>query len=126
MTDCVSMESKTCRFGYGGIRVNVTLQYLQFEGIKPPVGAGTRILDKDRNKIGDWEFTGCRLHILFNTMEEVKTLCNSLSEIEENRGGAFTFKGITFDFWAYEQASMNIVKEAMELIKFNMMQLIAC
>lgn len=126
MTDCVNMETKTCIFGYGGIRVEAIMQYLQFKGIKPPMGAGTRILDDNGNKIGEWEYTGSKLHILFNTMTEIKTMCDLLIEIEKNKGGSFTFKGVTFDFWVYEQASMDIVKSAMEKVKLSMTRLIAC
>ena len=124
--DYVNMETKTCIFGYGGIRVDTVMQYLQFNGIKPPMGAGTRIFAANGDKIGDWEDTGSELHILFNTMTEVKTVCDLLSEIEKNHGGTFTFKGITFDFTRYEQASMNIVTYAMQKIKFYLTMLIAC
>ena len=126
MIDCINMETKTCIFGYGGIRAEVIMQYLQLKSIRPPMGAGTQIFDKEGNKIGDWEDTGSKLHILFNTMTEIKTVCDLLSEIEKNQGGSFTFKGITFDFTRYEQVSMNIVKHAMEKVKFGMTQLIAC
>lgn len=126
MTDCVNMETKTCIFGYGGIRVKSIMQYIYFKGIKPPMGAGTRILDDNGNKIGDWEYTGSELHILFNTMTEIKMVCDLLDEIEKNQGGAFFFNGITFDFTRYEQASMNIVQSAMENVKLNMTRLIAC
>ena len=124
--DCVNMETKTCIFGYGGIQVKTFLQMICFEGIKPPMGAGTRILDEEGNKIGNWEYTDSELTVLFNTMTEIKTVCDLLSEIEKNQGGSFTFKGITFDFTRYEQASMNIVKAAMENVKLNMLRLMAC
>lgn len=122
----VNTETKTCIFGYGGIRVKPLLQYVEFYGIKPPVGAGTYILDENRNKIGDWEYTGSKLSILFNTMEEVREIRSLLSKIEDNQGGSFVFKGITFDFTAYEQASMNIMKSALEHVTFAMLRLIAC
>lgn len=126
MTDCVNMETKTCIFGYGGIKVGVILQMIEFKGIKPPVGTGTKIFDKEGNKIGNWEYTGSRLNILFDTMTEIKTVCDLLSEIEKNQGGSFTFKGITFDFARYEQASMDIVKSVMEDVKLGVLRLIAC
>lgn len=117
--DCVNMETKTCIFGYGGIQVKTFLQMICFKGIKPPVGAGTRILDKEGNKIGDWEYTGSQLNVLFNTMTEIKIMCDLLDEVEKNQGGVFIFKGITFNFVKYEQASMNVVKEGMEKVKFS-------
>jgi hypothetical protein len=126
MTDYVNTETKTCIFGYGGIRVKSVMQYIYFYGIRPPVGAGTYILDEEGNKIGDWDYTGSKLNVLFNTAEEVHTVNNLLNEIEENQGGSFTFKGITFDFTTYEQASMNIMKSAMELVTLALMRLIAC
>lgn len=126
MIDYVNMETNTCIFGYGGIRVKPVMQYIHFYGIKPPVGAGTYILDENGNKIGDWEYTGSKLNVLFNTTEEIHTVNNLLSEIEKNKGGSFTFKGITFDFTTYEQASMNIMKSAMEHVTFALMRLIAC
>lgn len=126
MTNCVNMETKTCVFGYGGIHVKPFLQTIHFKEIKPPQGAGTHILDKDGNKIGDWKYTGNQLDILFRTLIEVREMLSLLSEIEKNKGGSFTFKGVTFDFWVYEQASIDIVKSAMEYIQWNMLRLIAC
>lgn len=126
MIEYVNMETKTCIFGYGAIRVKPILQYVEFYGIKPPMGAGTHILDENGNKIGDWEYTGSKLSILFNTMAEVREIRSLLSKIEDNQGGSFTFKGITFDFTAYEQASMNIVKSAMEHVALSITRLIAC
>ena len=124
MTDCVNMETRTCVFGYGGIRVGVRLQMLDFAGIRPPVGAGTQIFGKDGSKIGDWEYTGSHLGIMFHNMIEIKAVCARLDEIEKNRGGSFTFNGITFDFTKYEQASMDVVKSAMEDVKLNVLRLI--
>lgn len=126
MTDCVNMETKTCIFGYGGIRVEAIMQYLQFKGIKPPMGAGTHIFDEKGNKIGDWEDTGSKLCILFNAMTEIKIMCDLLDEVEKNHGGVFVFKGITFNFMKYEQASMDVVKSAIEKVKFSMTRLMAC
>lgn len=126
MIDCVSMETRTCIFGYGGIRVKPVLQTILFQEIKPPQGVGTRILDEDGNKIGDWEYTGNQLSIMFNTLTEVKEMFNLLSEIEKNQGGSFTFKNVTLDFTTYHQESVRIIKAVLEYIKMNMLRLIAC
>ena len=126
IVDCVNMKTKTCVFGYGGIHVSVLMQRIECYSIKPPLGAGTKILDKDGNKIGDWEYTGNQLNVLFNTITEFKEMCSLLSEIETNKGGTFTFKGITFDFTKYEQESMNIVKQAMRFVELNFIRLMAC
>jgi hypothetical protein len=120
------METKTCFFGYGGVEVDVAMQMIRFRGIKPPVGAGTHIYDENGNKIGDWEYTGNNLHVLFNTMDEVNNVCDWLKAIEDGQGGLFTFNGVTFDFVKYEQASMEAVKCAMKMIKRNMVLLMAC
>ena len=45
MNDYVNIETKTCFFGYGGIQVSTFFQSLILKGIKPPMGAGTRIID---------------------------------------------------------------------------------
>jgi hypothetical protein len=126
MTDCVNMETKTCFFGYGGVHVSVVCQSLRLYGIKPPVGAGTHIYDENGNKIGDWEHTVNNLYVLFNTMNEVNHVCDLLKAIEDSQGGSFTFKGVTFDFVKYEQASMEVVKSAMEMVRRNMVFLMAC
>ena len=126
MTDCVNMETKTCIFGYGGIRVVPFLQTIQFQEIKPPQGAGTTILDENGNKIGDWEYTGNNLCIKFDTVAEVKEVLELLSETEKNQGGSFVFKGVTFDFTTYHQASMRAVKAGVELVKLDIIRLIAC
>lgn len=126
MTDCVNIETKTCIFGYGGIDIGIDMQALVFMGIKPPVGAGTQIWEKDGTKIGNWEFTGSRLYVMFSTMDEVNAVCEHLNAIEAENGGSFVFKGVTFDFTAYMQESMEVVKSAMALVKRNILYLMAC
>ena len=126
MIDYVNTETRTCVFGYGAIRVVPFLQTIKFQEIKPPQGAGTRILDENGNKIGDWEYTGNQLSIMFSTLTEIKELLELLSEIEKNQGGSFTFKDITFDFTTYHQASMRAVKSSVELVKFDIIRLMAC
>ena len=126
MTDCVNMETKTCFFGYGGIDVSLVGRMIAFKGIKPPLGAGTQIWNKDGNKIGDWEFTGHDLCILFNTIDEINDMFNALKEIEECKHGSFTIKDVTLNFVEYKQVSMDIVKQAMHYVKRNMILLTAC
>ena len=126
MTDCVNMETTTCFFGYGGIDVSVIGRSIVFRGIKPPMGAGTQIWDKSGNKIGNWEFTGSCLCILFNTMDEINDMFNALNEIEKHKWGSFTVKDVTLNFVEYKQVSMDIVKQAMSYVKRNMTLLIAC
>lgn len=126
MIDCVDMETNTCIFGYGGIDVGVIGTTILFKGIKPPQGAGTRIWNKDGTKVGEWEYTGSQISVLFNTMSEIETVCNCLKTIEENQDGLFKFKDITFDFTEYKQVSMNIVKTAMRDVRLNILQIMAC
>ena len=127
MIDCVDMKTNTCIFGYGGINVGVISQTIIFKGIKPPQGAGTKIWNDDcTEKIGEWDYTGSTISILFKTMDEIKTVCDCLKNIEENQGGLFKFKDVTFDFMKYEQESMNIVKTAMRDVRLNMLQIMAC
>lgn len=126
MNDYVNIETKTCFFGYGGIQVSTLFQSLILKGIKPPMGAGTRIIDHDGNKIGDWEYTGSRVTILFNNLDEVKEICNMIDYIEDNQGGAFEFKGLTFDFTKYEHASVGILRRGMDMIKKAILLVSAC
>lgn len=126
MIDYVNMETKTCLFGYGGIEISVCAQIIQFAGIKPPMGAGTRIREEDGTKIGDWEHTGSKLSVLFNTMDEAHTVCDLLQNVEDNQGGLFEYKGVIFDFTEYKQASMEIIKKAMRSVKRNIASLLAC
>ena len=126
MIDYVNMETKTCFFGYGGIAVETYFQILILKGIKPPVGAGTQILKYDGTKVGDWEYTGSQLSVLFNTLDEVQEVCNILDDIENNKGGSFEFKGVVFDFTTYEQASVSILRESMEHVIKGILLSLAC
>lgn len=125
MTDYVNMETKTCFFGYGGIAVETFFQILILKGIKPPMGAGTRIFDNG-TKIGEWEHTGSKLSMLFNTLNEAQKFCNMLDDIENNKGGSFEFKEVVFDFTTYEQASVRIIREAMENVRRGILLSLAC
>ena len=126
MTDYVNMETKTCFFGYGGIAVEAFFQCLILKGIKPPMGAGTQIVDDNGNKIGEWEHTGNRLSVVFNTLDEVQEVCNILDDIKNNKGGSFEFKGVIFDFTTYEQASVRVLREAMERVRKGIIFSLAC
>ena len=126
MINCVDTETKTCFFGYGGIKVDANVRYLALYGIKPPVGAGTRILDNLGQKIGDWEYTGNNFLICFTSYEEANRVNNCLKEVEKNQGGTFKVDDITFDFTKYEQASVDIVREAMSFIIRNFLFCMAC
>ena len=127
MTDCVNRETRTCVFGYGGVRVEYVANTILFEGIKPPVGAGTHIFDKDNGqKVGDWEYTGHVVRIELCSMAEVETLHNLLSEVEANYGGSFEFKGITLDFTHYKQISMDVVVRVVLHAKRQLCFLLAC
>lgn len=126
MTDYVNMETKTCFFGYGGIAVATFFQILILKGIKPPMGAGTQIIDYNGTKIGDWEHTGSKLNVLFNTLDETQEVCNMLDDIENNKGGSFEFKGVVFDFTTYEQASVKALREAMKNVKRGIVLSLAC
>ena len=64
--------------------------------------------------------------MLFNTINEVQTVCDLLKNVEDNQGGSFEFKGVIFDFTVYKQASMEVVKKAMKLVKRNVISLMAC
>lgn len=126
MIDCVNMETKTCFFGHGGIDVGISMQTIHFRGIRPPMGAGTLIREEDGTKVGDWEHTGGMLSVLFNTMDEAETVCDLLKKVEDNQSGSFEFKGVVFDFTVYKQASMEIVKNAINFVKKNIISLMAC
>lgn len=120
MADFVDMDSKTCIFGYGAIKISIFGQKILFEGITP-VGAGTAILNQTGPttlKIGKWEFTGSKLHITFDTVSEIRQFCEKLKYIEKSQGGIFTFKGITFDFNTYSQDSIDLVKAAVKWAKY--------
>lgn len=127
MVDYVDIKTNTCFFGYGGIDVGVIGQTIIFKGIKPPQGAGTKIWnDGCTEKIGDWEYTGSKISVSLKTMDEIETVCGCLKSVEENQGGSFKIKDVTFDFTKYEQASMNIVKSAIRYARLNMLQIMAC
>ena len=127
MVDYVDIKTNTCFFGYGGIDIGVIDQTIIFKGIKPPQGAGTRIWNVDcTEKIGDWEYTGSKISVSFKTMDEIKTVCDCLKSVEENQGGSFKIKDVTFDFTKYKQESMNVVKCAIGYAKLNMLQIMAC
>ncbi|MBQ3543481.1 MAG: hypothetical protein IJA34_00590 [Lachnospiraceae bacterium] len=125
MINCIDIKNKFCVFGYGGISVNTVGQRIIFKGIKPPVGAGTQLYDNDK-KVGEWEYTGNEISILFNTIDEIKIICDCLNLVEKNQMGLFEFKDITFDFMEYKQVSMDIVRAAIEKVRLNIIKLMAC
>lgn len=126
MTDYINMETKTCFFGYGGIAIYNCFQFLILKSIKPPLGAGTMLIGPDRTKIGNWEYTGSKLSIRFNTLDEVREVCNMLNDIESNNGGSFEFKGIVFDFTTYEQESIIVLRKVMERVRNSIVLSMAC
>ena len=122
----IARENKICIFGYGAIDIGVSSTFIIFHEIKPPQGAGTRIWNKDGTKVGNWEHTGKKITLHIESLSEVTMLVNLITAIEESRGNSFTFKGVTFDFTKYEQASINVVKTAINDLRLNMLMLIAC
>lgn len=127
MNEFVDTRINNCRFGYGGIHLSSCMQILMFREIKPPIGAGNKLFDKENNiKIGDWEYTGNRLSIDFENIYEIESFYASLKKIEEDKGGVFKFKDITLDFTEYKQESLDVVKSVMRGIESNVMRLLAC
>ena len=125
--DCVDLKNNTCFFGYGGVQVSVIFFTIRFKGVKPPIGAGNPLWDKeDGAKIGEWEWTGSELSVRFVSLDELKVFANQLKEIEKKQTGSFEFKGVTVDFTHYAQESMDIVSDAVEYVRMNMLQAVAC
>jgi len=62
---------------------------------------------------------------VFNSIEEVQTVYNLLKNVENNQGGSFKFKEVVFDFTEYKQASMDVIKDAMRVVKRNVTLLMA-
>ena len=124
--DYVNMETNTCFFGYGGVAVKTFFQRLILSGIRPPMGVGTQITDKDLNKIGDWEYTGKNLFITFKNMDEVHDICNKLDIIEINKGGSFEFKGVVFDFMNYDPESVRVLRKKLEKVEKGILFSVAC
>ena len=128
MIDFVDMKSKTCIFGYGGVKISIPGQVILFEGITPPMGAGAEILDKNgvtTVKVGNWEFTGSKLMIVFDSLSDIQNISENLDKIEKAQGGSFEFKDITLDFNVYKQESMDVVKSAVKWAKYNIISLMA-
>ena len=127
MNEFVDIRINNCRFGYGGIFINISYQMISFCEIKPPVGAGNYVFDKEDNiKIGDWEFTGNKLTIFFDNLDDVQKFETALDKTEELKGGFFKFKDVILDFTKYEQASLDIVRNAVKRVKLNIISLSAC
>lgn len=125
--DCVDVNTKTCFFGYGGVQVSVMNFIIRFKGVKPPIGAGNPLWNKDDGtKIGEWEWTGSELSVHFVSLEELKMFANQLKEVEKKQMGSFEFKGITIDFTHYAQESMDIISDAVGYVRMNMLQVMAC
>lgn len=126
MNDCINMETKTCFFGYGGIIVSARFHSMYLIGIKPPIGSGSKLKDSDGNKIVDWDYTGSKLSVLFDTLDEVKEFYNMLDSIKTKKGGFFEFKGVIFDFNKYEEVSVEIVRDIVDMIKREIFRVSAC
>ena len=126
MVNYVNTETNTCIFGYGAIHVSVLGCILKFREIKPPVGNGNLLINEDGEKVGDWDYTGNQISILFHTLDEIETICDHIKYIEENKKGSFTFKDITFDFMKYTEESMNAFKKDIITLKNQMLLCMAC
>lgn len=122
----VDTRINNCYFGYGGIVVHAYAQVIAFKEIKPTVEVGAEIYDKEHNKIGDWDYTGNQLSIMFKNMDEINKFCIALDKTEELKGGFFKFKDIILDFTHYDQESMKVVKGAINHVRRNMISLMAC
>ena len=119
-------EIKKVVFGYGAIRFSVCGQVLTLIEIKPPVGAGTRILDDNYEKIGDWEDTGRRISIMFNNFEEVKECEHWLDQIEAGNLRSFVFKDVLFDYTTFHESGLAIMRRGLDLVKLGLCMLSAC
>lgn len=130
MEHCVDIENKTLYFGYGGIDIHSIYYGLEFRGIKPPQGAGQTIWKMYRDKIvkvGNWEHDGNMLTIHFKGIEDIQTFCQILDHIEERKGQcSISFNNIKLNFDKYVQASMDILKYKANVVRYNMLQVIAC
>ena len=122
----VDTRINNCYFGYGGIVVHAYAQVIAFKEIKPTVEVGAEIYDKEHNKIGDWEFTGNQLSIIFDNMDEINKFSTALKKIEEDENGFFKFKDIILNFTHYNQKSMEVLKGAIQIVRRNMISLTAC
>ena len=127
MFEYVDEKHKICMFGYGAINISVIGCRMIFKGIKPPQGAGTLIWSDDRAiKIGNWEYTGSLLYICIRSMNDIITIQNQIQTIEENHGGSFNFDNITLDFSYYSPESIQLFKNGLELVSYNILPGIAC
>lgn len=119
-------ENKKVIFGYGAIRFEVHDQVLSLIEIKPPVGAGTTIFTDSFEKIGEWEDSGRLINIIFNGFDEVKKCENWLDQVEAGNCQYFVFKGITFDFTAFHESGLRLMRRGLERVKMGLCLLSAC
>ena len=119
-------EVKKVIFGYGAIRFRTTCNVLSLIEIKPPVGAGTKILDDSYEKIGEWEDTGRQISIVFNNFDEVKECEHWLDQIEAGNLRRFVFKNVLFDYTTFHESGLPMMRRSLHTVKMGLCWLSAC
>lgn len=119
-------EVKKVVFGYGAIRSSTNSNVLSLIEIKPPVGAGTQILDDSYDKIGEWEDTGRRISLVFKNFDEVKECEHWLDQIEAGNLRSFVFKDVLFDYTTFHESGVTLMREALRYVKMGLCLLSAC
>ncbi len=122
----VDTETKTCYFGYAGVGVSESIHSIIFREINKLEKPGTVLISSDGTKNGDWEYTENVLQVSFDTINELKTFSSQIEKIEENQGGIFTFKDITFDFTLYSPDSIEVIKHHIKGLLTFMIRPLAC
>ena len=126
MINYIDMETNTCIFGYGCIGIQACMNNIQFSEIHPSADIGSSLYNKEGIKIGDWEYTGNKVIIHFDNINETKSFSESLKIIEDKCGGVFEFKNIILDFTKYRQESIEVMKKHIKIVKNSLLMLMAC
>lgn len=127
MLNCVDSKTNTLIFGHGGIMIRCSRTCIEFYGIKPPVGAGTRIFTEDNEKVGDWEYTGEVIEIPFDTFEEVIEFSKMCHSIRSRKGDdTWLYKGVRIDFSTYSEASMIALEDTIRSVRYRWIKVMAC
>lgn len=120
----IDVENKILKFGYGDIAVGSSNICLSFRGFKPPVEVGTQMTDEFifKNNI---EHTTNWIHFYFTSLEELFQFEHLINNVCKE-SPTFTFKDYVFDFSNYNYESAMCIINHLNVVKTNMLLVLAC
>lgn len=118
----IDMENKTIYFGYGDVVVGNYLNAIGFTEIEPPVEVGSSLSVETTIQTA----TGPEITIAFNNIESFTDFKNAIKTINGKDCLQCNYNGYTLDFSNYNQKSIEIILDKLEVIALFFILPMAC